>query len=363
MIKKLFSVLIIAVVMVIPTSASSKGKNASPKSLLIMGDSISTGYGLENYDLDKSKTSCYANLLAKEFSLTDTYKNTAVDGMTSAELLDNLNLKKYDDYIKNSDVIIVSIGGNDAMDLLSEAFIKAVGLPESSSIFDLQNVDFGDSQVYKNLVAFVASGEWTAVKEQIIRDYESNFKKITTKVYELNPHAVVIYQNVYNPFSGVKDLALVANITDTVIEKINEIISNNCAASSGDSTTKYEFVDVYSAFNLQSSSFTNISDFDIHPNAEGHKKIYELCKNVISESPQNFSDTSSGEITPAIAAADSSEVITSESNSDSAIDNKSTKNNNARTALFISASAFAAVGIAFVSFITVKKRKAQTKNI
>lgn len=359
MIKRIISILILTAVMIIPTSASNKGKNASPKSLLIMGDSISTGYGLENYDLDKAKTSSYANLLAKEFSLTDTYINTAVDGMTSAELLNNINEKKYDDYIKNSDVIVVSIGGNDAMDLLSEAFIKAVGLPENSSIFDLQNVDFGDSQVYKNLVAFVASGEWTTVKNQIVSDYEGNFKKITAKVYELNPNAVVIYQNVYNPFSGVKDLAIVANITDTVIEKINGVIAVNCAASGGDLTARYKFVDVYSAFKSQSSSFTNISDFDIHPNAEGHKKIYELCKSVINENPQGFTDTSAGEISPAIAVADTSEASASDSSTDSAIDSKNAQHNNARTVIFIGASAFAAVGIAVFSVIAIKKRKSE----
>ncbi|MCL2816406.1 MAG: hypothetical protein FWD23_17565, partial [Oscillospiraceae bacterium] len=51
-------------------------------SLLILGDSISTGYGLEN-----PKKDCYGAKLAEDFKLTGTdYINLAADGATSNDL-------------------------------------------------------------------------------------------------------------------------------------------------------------------------------------------------------------------------------------------------------------------------------------
>ena len=81
---KLFSLAIAAALVigaaVLPAAASEKKYS----SMLVLGDSISTGYGLENYTPGGSPYECrsYCNILAESLGLKgrDTYINRAVNG-------------------------------------------------------------------------------------------------------------------------------------------------------------------------------------------------------------------------------------------------------------------------------------------
>ena len=83
--------------------------------LLLLGDSITFGYGLEG-TRDKS----YGNLLAGHFCIHGrNFKNAAVNGHTSADLLALLPTLAGD--IADADLIVVSIGGNDLLAILWDA--------------------------------------------------------------------------------------------------------------------------------------------------------------------------------------------------------------------------------------------------
>ena len=75
--------------------------------LLVLGDSISTGYGLPG---DVSTRQNYSNLLAKKIA-ADSVKNYAVDGATSSDLLSLLTSNAK--LLQDKDLILMSIGGND----------------------------------------------------------------------------------------------------------------------------------------------------------------------------------------------------------------------------------------------------------
>lgn len=77
-----------------------------PKKVLILGDSISTGYGLA----DASAESFGALIdTANNIDLT----NLAVNGDTSLGFLNKLNNNTMQTAVQNSDIILVSIGLND----------------------------------------------------------------------------------------------------------------------------------------------------------------------------------------------------------------------------------------------------------
>jgi len=257
-------------------------ENDYPKSILILGDSISTGYALENYDEKMDKTTSYGNLLAKKYQLTESYINLAIDGMNSSDLLQNLTQKKYDDNIKNTEYIIVSIGGNDVMSPLLTEIIRIIGLDENSEYSDIESINLNDVEIFKRLIEFITSKKLANLNSKIETNFNNNFTQITKYIYQTNPHANVIYQNVYNPFSGYDNGGLLETITDILITKINKIISANSSAIIDEKEVKlFKLVDIYSAFKSQGNKFTNILQYDIHPNSLGHEKIFELCDNLI----------------------------------------------------------------------------------
>ena len=101
-------------------SANPQGK----KSLLILGDSISTGYGLEGYP-DSDDIPSYGNLFAEYLGAqkNESYFNRALDGETSSGLLWRINNSDkglYSDF----DAIVISSGGNDLLDSLLPSVIS-----------------------------------------------------------------------------------------------------------------------------------------------------------------------------------------------------------------------------------------------
>lgn len=100
-------------------SASAEKKY---ESMLVVGDSISTGYGLENYTPGGSPYECrsYCNILAESLELKggESYINRAVNGYTSSDLLALIPSLK--EQVAKSDLVVISIGGNDLLPYCSE---------------------------------------------------------------------------------------------------------------------------------------------------------------------------------------------------------------------------------------------------
>lgn len=82
--------------------------NPTKADYLVLGDSISTGYGLEHKD-----TEAYASLLASDQNLN--LDNQAVDGNTMAGLYTTLQSSSLDEKIAAAEIISITAGGNDLM--------------------------------------------------------------------------------------------------------------------------------------------------------------------------------------------------------------------------------------------------------
>ena len=92
----------------LPASALAAG--GEQKSYVALGDSITTGYGLD-------EAQSFAEQIAEQegYTLND---SLASDGATSTDLLEVVKSEANADTLKNADLITVTIGGNDLMDAL-----------------------------------------------------------------------------------------------------------------------------------------------------------------------------------------------------------------------------------------------------
>ena len=62
-------------------------ESAVPRKVLVIGDSITTGYGLEGYEKGRDNVESYANLLKREFESElkdgkEEFINKGIDGQT-----------------------------------------------------------------------------------------------------------------------------------------------------------------------------------------------------------------------------------------------------------------------------------------
>ena len=252
---------------------------STPQCMLVLGDSISTGFGLANYKKGNNyNTNSYANLLAKKYKLSQKsdYYNYAIDGQTSLELYSRVNAGNYNEDIKKSDLILISIGGNDLLSALLD-FVK--GTMGASLTGEESEIDFDftapDILAKLNKMVETISNNITKLKGNLIG--------ITDKIYEINPKAEVVFQTVYNPLDGLK-IKMPSIITDVFvsrIDEVNRIINMN--ATTDDNKQRYNVADIYTSFSGKSTELTNISKTDIHPNAEGHEKISECIAQIVDD--------------------------------------------------------------------------------
>ena len=252
---------------------------STPQCMLVLGDSISTGFGLANYKSGNNyNTDSYANILASKYKLSQDsdYYNYAIDGQTSLELYSRVKSGSYDEEIKKSDLILISIGGNDLLSGLSDFITNTIGISfsEENTEFDF---DFTDPEILNSL-------------SQMINKINNNISKlngnligITDEIYEINPDVQVVFQTVYNPLDGLKfELpSLLSDVFVSRIEEVNQIINAN--AQTEDNKQIYNVADIYTSFSGKSTELTNISENDIHPNAKGHEKISECIDEIVAQ--------------------------------------------------------------------------------
>lgn len=247
-----------------------------PEKILVMGDSIATGYGLDGYDKGRENVQSYSNMLKDEFSSElkvgkEELINKAIDGQTSWELLEDIKKGEYDSYLKSSDLILISIGGNDLLHTLygyfSENTDYGVSLKElltDHSVGDLVEIYSGLSKVL----------------EQKIEEYGDNLKEMSAYIKGVTD-ARVILQTLYNPLDTTEKPKLFMAFVKSKIGGLNEKILENEKDENG--VSNYTVADVFEAFAGHGDTLTNIKKIDIHPNADGHKKIYETLDPIIRE--------------------------------------------------------------------------------
>lgn len=311
--KKLFCIILALIITVKVSAVCVQAEESSemhePVSFItVFGDSIPAGYGLKDYtpvDLAKAKD-CFVNLLCGRYGLEDgiTCMNFAHTGLTTGDVMNSVkNTSK--DTLKNSDVIIISAGANDIMDVLEEALLSA--FLEERAYFEENGVHIDTSDLLSYERSLFAVITEPKVKDGTARIYaactdennkrtytdtilkaENNIKETISFIRETGSNAEIIILLPYNPGEIITGNPLLDTVSEMLTDYHDKISAVCDSSEYGYSTNT---VDLLTEFRGQAMTLTNITALDIHPNKAGHEKIAELITSkldtVLSERNQD----------------------------------------------------------------------------
>ncbi len=240
----------------------------APPQVVFIGDSITAGYGLAGYDPDDmSKCDSFANLLALEFNAElpeqadFRYFNAGLDGRTSAGMLRLLQSGELDDELKSADAVVVSIGGNDMLD----------------TFLDIFNRDNSVREMIERALS---------LNDDLDSDLEGFARNMPLIAEELDKRTdgIIFVQTLYNPMEDTS-IKVINKLSAEKIGRLNGIITE-CSENG----SRYKLCDVAGEFAGRASELTNIGDYDIHPNAEGHRVIAGLMSRVLHAETYYYHD-------------------------------------------------------------------------
>ncbi|ALX49794.1 SGNH/GDSL hydrolase family protein [Lentibacillus amyloliquefaciens] len=189
-----------------------------------LGDSLTQGVG------DNVTDGGYVGILDNTINANNhlvTFDNYGKHGHRSDQLLKRLEEQQVAQSVENADMVLITIGANDIMQVVKENFT------------DLKINDF------------------TPAKET----YEENLRQIFDKIYSLNENTHIYLIGIYNPFMNyfpdIKEL-------DIIVEDWNNI-SRSVAAEHEDAT----FIPVADLFSSGDKKL--FADDNFHPSHRGYQ--------------------------------------------------------------------------------------------
>ncbi len=267
----------------IPTREVPHHTDVPPK-MLFLGDSIAAGYGLDGYTpTDNYNCRSYSNILKEKYEAELMNEcghimiNKSVSGYTSDDLIKQIESGELDSDLKDSDAVVVSIGGNDLLGIMLE-LLGSLGISDSGS-FDTGSLDiFGAAASFLTMDGDV---------NKALEKFDENIKTISAELLKRTEGTVYI-QTLYDPLEYFERFKMVTEFSDEKIGKLNSIISGNAASG-------YTVIDVAADFKGKAGTLTNIGSFDIHPNAEGHEVIANDVDKAFRETGFTYMTTETGE--------------------------------------------------------------------
>lgn len=242
--------------------------NVPPK-VVYLGDSIAAGYGLDGYAADDLyKCGSYANILAGRYSSAldgkcgHTTVNKAVSGDESKDLLEDLKSGTLDDTLKNSDAVVISIGGNDLLHVFLRIF-ESLGYDK-----DIGRIKLSEADILKAASGIIGID---GNIDEALAGFEKNLNEIVSLIKEKTDGEIFV-QELYDPFEYFNTFSIITDYTSKKVNEFNRIVNGN---SGREGVHRYSVIAISSAFEGRCGELTNIPDFDIHPNAAGHAVIAE----------------------------------------------------------------------------------------
>ncbi|MGJ7035283.1 SGNH/GDSL hydrolase family protein [Anoxybacillus eryuanensis] len=216
-----------------PKSITSSQAENDTLSIVALGDSLTRGTGDET---GKGYVGHVVDELKKRKSQHIQLTNLAIKGQRSAQLINQLKQKEIQRQLKEADIILMTIGGNDL-------FRGGEALRDLST-----------TQIEKE-------------KKKFVQQLRTIFELVRTA----NNDAPVFYIALYNPFNDLDN----GKETSAIVRSWNY-----AASEVADDYKSIICVPTYDLFELQVNDYLYTDKF--HPNKEGYKRIGERVASLIT---------------------------------------------------------------------------------
>lgn len=218
-----------------PAQATSPSQPANPSApistegvqkVVALGDSLTRGAGDAN---GQGYVGLVRQALEKRNNQSITFTNLAINGQESPELIQQLSQEQVKTLLKEADLILFTIGGNDL-------FKQTGGL------------------------YMMEQEKLTAATEELT----ANYKEILQQIRSLNENAPIVYTSLYNPFGN----------TEAAGETIRPVLDwNHTAAQIAADFAHVLVVPTFDLFQNKEDDYLYTDHF--HPNAAGYARIAE----------------------------------------------------------------------------------------
>ena len=267
--------LVSALSLIIPlvfASATNAGAESTSLIYTAIGDSIAAGYRLPAYTGDgKNTKGAYVALLGEELGATK-INDKAISGSDTSDTLSLLNNSAYAASVAEADVITVSMGSNDLLGPGQQIIMEALGITSMSQLGASLAPDAIGG--LKKISEYAKKDEQKARLSSAVESFKVNWVAMIDKIVELNPDAVIVVSNYYNPYFPLSALASygvdIDKTVDTYLGQMNEFITSHRYSG------KLYWVADVTEVGVNKTNVNLISaEMDPHPNADGHTYIYE----------------------------------------------------------------------------------------
>ncbi|WP_158217540.1 GDSL-type esterase/lipase family protein [Lottiidibacillus patelloidae] len=198
---------------------------------IAIGDSLTAGLGASevNYLRIGAFVPSFVKYLREEKGFSVDVENHGIPGLTSAGFLANIhNSKGLQEKIAMSNLITVTIGGNDFLQLIRS-----------------------DQTTLAN------------AKQRLV-DLEKELNNIHALLRSINSTCEIYYIGLYNPYP---ENHTYYDIAETIVPLYNDLLSTVTKESNS------HLLNPYDVFLNNAKALTHISKDDIHPNDLGYQKI------------------------------------------------------------------------------------------
>ena len=258
-----------------------------------LGDSITTGYGLEEGEQSFATQVATAGSLTLDDSL-------ATDGLTSAELLEQLSEEDVKAAVTDTDFITITIGGNDLLDALygylAEEYNENNPDDQMTAKEIADELAKGNVGLIQKLIGYMPGFQNSDAAKNALTAYSENLTAILSAIRTLNSNVQVVVLNQYNPYKQAAESAnpLFAAYTTPVSDAFKAGVTALNLATAGVVTAlqdaNVQVANVKAVFDAQAENPCNADffhldalSFDIHPNTKGHQLLADVVGEIVEK--------------------------------------------------------------------------------
>ena len=251
------------------------------KLCIAFGDSIASGYGIDNV------SDTYPAIIAKKYGLY--CENNAVSGDKSSGML---NVISKTTSIKEAALITISIGGNDLIGNRDIVLAKAVSKRMSAMSLPSKTIE-------KLIKEINISGLFNGSKvnfetidadiEKIFSTLHKNLSDSVKLIRSQNKDAIIIVQTLYNPYLNNPEYQIFGFDVGTLIEEYIQKINQTYYAVQKELDETFIIADVASGMTGKSEYF--YTSWDFHPTKKGHAHMAQVIGDIYGKSIQTSTTT------------------------------------------------------------------------